>query len=251
LRSLTTPEPGRAIAYIDWTSAEVGITAALSEDRRLQTAYESGDVYMAFAVDAKAAPSGATKDTHGKIRDVFKRVMLAVQYGQRAAGLARTLGIGVWRAKELLDLHRRLYGWYWQWNAWTLQRANFERKIQTVFRWPMHVTRVTKQTTIANFPMQAHGSEMLRWACVYATEQGVEVHVPVQDALLIGGTAEGIGGVAELTRAAMAKASDLVLGGFVLRTDVNVVRYPDRYSDKRGAAMRNRVLCLLSSDMAA
>jgi len=115
----------------------------------------------------------------------------------------------------------------------------------------MHVTGVTKQTTITNFPMQAHGSEMLRWACVYATEQGVEVHVPVQDALLIGGTAEGIGGVAELTRAAMAKASDLVLGGFVLRTDVNVVRYPDRYSDKRGAAMRNRVLCLLSSDMAA
>jgi len=63
--------------------------------------------------------------------------------------------------------------------------------------------------------------------------------------------AEGIGGVAELTRAAMAKASDLVLGGFVLRTDVNVVRYPARYSDKRGAAMWNRVLCLLSSDMAA
>jgi len=49
----------------------------------------------------------------------------------------------------------------------------------------------------------------------------------------------------------MAKASDLVLGGFVLRTDLNIVRYPDRYADKRGAEMWNRVLCLLSSDMAA
>ena len=30
-------------------------------------------------------------------------------------------------------------------------------------------------------------------------------------------------------QAAMAKASRIVLDGFELRTDVNVIRYPDRY----------------------
>jgi len=44
----------------------------------------------------------------------------------------------------------------------------------------------------------------------------------------------------------MGQASDLVLGGFVLRSDVNIVRYPDRYSDKRGVQMWDRVMRLLA-----
>jgi hypothetical protein len=44
----------------------------------------------------------------------------------------------------------------------------------------------------------------------------------------------------------MVQASDLVLDGFVLRLDVNVVRYPDRYVDGRGVEMWNRVTGLLN-----
>jgi len=187
LRSLIKPEPGRAIAYIDWISAEFGIAAALSDDARMKLAYESGDVYMAFAIDAGAAPVGATKHTHADIRELYKLIVLAVQYGQGAASLAKTLGVPQWRAQELLDLHRRVYGRYWQWSEWISQAATFGRTIETVFRWPIHVTARTKPNTISNFPMQSHGAEMLRWACTFATEQGIEVHAPVQDALLVGG----------------------------------------------------------------
>ena len=42
----------------------------------------------------------------------------------------------------------------------------------------------------------------------------------------------------------MAQASELVLDGFILRTDTKIVRYPERYSDKRGEAMWNRVMRL-------
>jgi DNA polymerase-1 len=69
LRSLIKPEPGRAIAYIDWISAEFGIAAALSGDARMKSAYESGDVYMSFAIDAGAAPKGATKHSHAETRN--------------------------------------------------------------------------------------------------------------------------------------------------------------------------------------
>ena len=48
-------------------------------------------------------------------------------------------------------------------------------------------------------------------------------------------------------RKTMAEASDLVLDGLMLRSDVNVVRHPDRYSDKWGAEMWNRVMGLLAS----
>jgi DNA polymerase-1 len=242
LRPLIQPQAGRAIAYVDWSSAEFGIAAALSGDKRMQAAYESGDVYLSFAKDAGAAPLDATKATHSIIRELYKQVVLAVQYEQTALGLARKLGVAPWQAQELLDLHRRVYSRYWDWSEWMSQSAVFGRRIETVFRWPMHVTARTKPRTIANFPMQANGSEMLRWACIFATESGITVHAPVQDALLVGGSIEEIGEVVAATQDAMDRASDLVLDGFVLRTEAKIVRFPDRYIDERGVQMWNRII---------
>jgi DNA polymerase I len=147
LCSLIKPETGRAIAYIDWSSAEFGIAAALSGDVRMKAAYESGDIYMAFAIEAGAAPKGATKATHREVRDLYKTVVLAVQYGQTAVGLAGKLGQPIWRTQELLDLHRRVYSRYWEWSEWMSQTAVFGRKIETVFRWPMHVTKHIRSRT--------------------------------------------------------------------------------------------------------
>jgi DNA polymerase-1 len=45
----------------------------------------------------------------------------------------------------------------------------------------------------------------------------------------------------------MAQASREVLDGFELTTDVEIVRYPDRYMDKRGAVMWNTVNELVES----
>ena len=211
----------------------------------MKAAYESGDIYMAFAIEAGAAPQGATKASHPEIRDLYKIVVLATQYGQSAVGLSKALGIPVWQAQELLNLHRRVYARYWEWSEWRSQLAIFDRKIDTVFLWPLHVTGRTKPRTISNFPMQANGSEMLRWACCFATEEGIEVHAPVQDALLVGGPVDEIEDVVTAAKQAMAKASDLVLDGFILRTDMKVVRFPDRYSDDRGVEMWDRVMRLL------
>jgi hypothetical protein len=245
IRALVKPEPGRALAYIDWSSAEFGIAAALSGDVRMKAAYESGDVYMAFAVEAGAAPRGADKDTHPDVRELYETVVLAVQYGQTAFGLAKRLGRQLWQAQELLDLHRRVYARYWQWSEWMSQKATFARSIETVFGWPMHVTARTKPNTVSNFPMQANGAEMLRWACTFATERGIEIHAPVQDALLVGGSLDDIEDVVAATGDAMAEASRLVLDGFTLRTDSKIVKYPDRYVDKRGVMMWSRVMKLL------
>jgi hypothetical protein len=43
----------------------------------------------------------------------------------------------------------------------------------------------------------------------------------------------------------MAEASEAVLSGFRLRTDAQVVRWPDRYMDKRGREFWERVTALL------
>ena len=43
----------------------------------------------------------------------------------------------------------------------------------------------------------------------------------------------------------MKKASRIVLNGFELSSDAKVIRYPDRYFDKRGLEMWNTVMGLI------
>ena len=72
LRGLIQPPPGRAVAYVDYEQQEFGIGAVLSGDVAMQHAYQSGDPYLAFAVQAGAVPGDATKVTHQKEREQFK-----------------------------------------------------------------------------------------------------------------------------------------------------------------------------------
>ena len=44
---------------------------------------------------------------------------------------------------------------------------------------------------------------------------------------------------------AMREASRIVLNGFELGTDAQIVRYPERYMDERGAVMWGRVMNLI------
>jgi hypothetical protein len=94
--------------------------------------------------------------------------------------------------------------------------------------------------------MQGGGSELMRLAACFATERGIEVCCPVHDAFLICAPLDRLDADIAAMRAAMAEASRIVLNGFELRTDVHVVRYPDRYMDPRGAVMWARVQDLIA-----
>ena len=93
-----------------------------------------------------------------------------------------------------------------------------------------------------NFPMQATCAEILRWACVYAIEDGVSILAPVHDAILVGGPVGEIEDIVHRTRVAMDKASALVLEGLVMRTDAKIVKHPDRLLDARGIDTWNRIV---------
>ena len=246
LRSLIQPEPGRAVAYVDWSQQEFGIAAALSGDSAMMQAYTSGDPYLTFAKQARAVPSDATKKSHPREREQFKVCALAVQYGMGAESLARSLGQPPAMARELLRLHRETYPTFWRWSESAVNHAMLRGWLHTVFGWRVHVGSRANPRSLANFPMQANGAEMLRLACCLATERDIVVCAPVHDALLAEGPADEIESVVADTQAAMTEASRVVLAGFKLRTDGDVVCHPDRYTDKRGQRMWETVMRLLA-----
>jgi DNA polymerase-1 len=178
LRSLIKPTEGNAIAYIDWSSQEFGIAAALSGDQRMLEAYTSGDPYLAFAKQSGAVPADATKASHKDIRDVYKMVVLGVGYGMEAESLAIRIGIPTLEARALLRKHKETYPRFWQWSQNAVDNTILSGRAQTVFGWNIHVGPDVNPRSLGNFPMQANGAEMLRIACCLATEQDIRLCAP-------------------------------------------------------------------------
>lgn len=245
IRGLIKPPPGHGLAYIDWSQQELGIAAVLSDDPAMIAAYESGDFYLQFGKQAGVIPSYGTKETHASERELFKQCSLGVNYGMGAQSLALRIGKPEIEARRLLALHRKTYPRFWQWTNNVQDYGFLYGKLWTVFRWYLHVEGQANPRSLRNFPVQANGAEMLRLACIEAVRQGIRVCGPIHDALLVEGRLDELDRVIARTRAAMAKASRIVLAGFELRTDVVEVKFPHRYMDEGGKVMWNVVMeCL-------
>lgn len=245
LRGLIKPPPGRAIAYVDWSQQELGIAAALSGDPALVQAYKSGDPYLEFAKMAGAVPATATKKSHPQERSAFKECMLAVNYGMQPESLAARLDKPVAFARNLLRKHQETFPTFWRWSQRQVDAAMLTGKLETVFGWPIHTLGGDNPRSLANFPCQGNGAEMMRLACSMATEAGIAVCCPVHDALLIEADVDHITTVVTQTQEIMREAGRIVLDGFEIESDAKIICHPDRYADEdRGLAMWQKVVGL-------
>ena len=245
LRGLIKPKKGMGLAYIDWSQQEFGIAAGLSGDPAMMQAYRSGDPYLAFAIQSGAAPATATKHTHESVREQFKACVLAVQYGMGETSLASRINQPVARARQLLELHRRTYKKFWDWSDAAVDEAVLGGRLWARFGWQIFTEEGLNDRSIRNFPMQANGAEMLRIACILMTEAGIQICAPVHDALLIEASLDELEESIMKSQRLMQEASRIVLDGFELSSDVKKISFPDRYMDKRGAVMWEKVMNLI------
>ena len=246
IRGLIKPPEGRAIAYIDWSQQEQGIAASLSGDTNMMDAYVSGDPYLTFAKMAGAVPDNATRQNHPGERAAYKVCMLAVQYGMQAKALAELLADIPLKAKHLLQAHRDTFRQYWQWSD-RIQDTGFGTGIlQTRFGWQRNVIATDSPASVRNFPVQGNGADMLRLALMKLEMDGIHVIAHIHDAVLIEAEAHDIHAAVATTQEAMRWASEQILPGFPLQSDVKIVTWPNRYMDEeRGTNFWNLVMTLI------
>ncbi len=245
MRGLIRPPEGWGIAYVDFSSQEVAIAAAFSGDERMMAGYAEGDPYLAFARAARLAPADATKATHGAVRERCKAIVLGIGYGMAADGMAARAGIAPCEARELLRLHKDTYRVFWRWSDNTVDVALLTGAMTSVFGWRRRVGREPNPRSLMNWPMQAAGAEMMRIAAIAATEAGLDVCAPVHDAFLMAAPLDRLDADVAEMRTLMSRAGRAVTGGLDVRTDAEVIRWPDRFMDPRGAAMWQRVVGML------
>lgn len=241
-RGLIKPAEGMALAYIDWSAQELGIAAALSHDPELLKAVESGDPYLSFAVRADMVPDGATKATHQPERDISKVAMLGMNYGMGVRSLAAGTGLSPIHAQLLHKQLKRTYEVFGEWATRQIDTGLLRGEITTLCGWRAAVVEGTKVTTLKNFPAQAHGAALLREACSLIVEAGITLCAPIHDAVLVESPADEIDAVTARTQQLMGQASRDWLGGFEIGTDATIVRFPDRYMEKRGRKIWDRMM---------
>ena len=256
LRSLIRPEPGRAVAYIDYSSMEFLIAASLSDGHygpvnNMLEMYKTGDPYWSFAKRVRAVPSDAAKKSYVDVRNKYKNMLLAVQYGMGTETLAARLGVSSIEAHQMLNQHKELFAQYWRWSDDWLQAALQTGVMRTAFGWTCRTGILEfNERSIRNWPIQATGADILRIACILMARHGIRLLAPIHDAVLIEASLEDIEKDVALSRECMRRASRIVLskdptGTHELRTDCKIVRWPDRFSDPRGEGVWVRVLELL------
>jgi hypothetical protein len=225
--------------YLDWRSQEVGVAAALSDDRALMDDYADGDIYHSLA-----RLCGLTDDPdpiHWKklnrsMRDRMKPLQLGINYGMGVPSLARGLDRHPLIASEIIERHKRRYPRFWQWRADMVQTALLERRIESVFGWPLHISHSVNQRTLYNFPMQSGGAEMLRLAAVRLCDAGIVPIMLIHDGILFEeSNTEKIAQASEIMRGAGRDVCD----GFEIGVDVDqLLEGGARYHDKRPMAQK-------------
>jgi hypothetical protein len=259
LRFLIKPEPGKALAYIDCSSMEFCGAAALSDkhvgpNNPMLDLYESGDPYLNFGKIVGLIPHDATRKTPGVevIRDRLKVLCLGTQYGMQTLTLSTRLGVSDIEAHETLQLHRGLLSQYWHWSEDWLHHSLNSGMMRTVYGWQC-ATGITEfsERSIRNWPIQSTCADIFRLAYVWGTRHGLTLIAPVHDAVLLEAPEDRIEADVALMREIMRRASRVILnptadGTIELRTDVKIIRYPDRFADSRGTELWNTVLKLLA-----
>ncbi|HET9583121.1 MAG TPA: DNA polymerase [Bradyrhizobium sp.] len=232
-RSLIKPEQGRAFAVLDFGGQEFSIAAHFSGDRNMIAAYESGDPYSDWARRAGYMPADGDKYSHPLIRAVFKRASLGILYGMGAKTLSEYVGISELAARALLRSHRETFPRFWRWSAAVQDAGIAQGELTSVFGWKMQVLRNARSGTLANFPMQSAGADMLRLACVMAVDRDVPICAPIHDAIAVEAASTEIVDVVRDMAHCMVEASRAVLGGPAIRIDPKILLFPDRYVDGR------------------
>jgi DNA polymerase I-like protein with 3'-5' exonuclease and polymerase domains len=168
------------------------------------------------------------------MRQRMKPLQLGINYGMGVPSLARGLDRHPLIASGIIERHRRTYPRFWQWRDDVVQTAMLERRIESIFGWPLQITTSPNKRTLYNFKMQSGGAEMLRLATWRLCEAGIIPCMLIHDGILFEASdQEQVEHAKEIMRAAGRDTCE----GFEIGVDVDQMLVNGaRYRDKRPIA---------------
>jgi hypothetical protein len=253
IRSSIKPKKGKVFIGVDWVQQEIAIAAALSNDRNYIDLYNNkdGDVYLALAKMAGAAPPSATKVSHSEIRQIFKAIQLGIGYGKGLTSLANDIYSvnfdsegkplmsrekSLSFAEAILNWHKTTFNDYWCWLNESAEQARNYGYMKSLDGWTYLIPKTIKHTQLINFPMQANGAAMLRRAVIHAAKRNsFDLVCTLHDALYVNADESQTDFIiSEIVECMNQACYDILQGKIHIRTDVSVYTADSGYHDERG-----------------
>ena len=175
---------------------------------------------------------GDSPERRAAVRKQAKTVVLGVQYGQEAEGMASRAGMTVPMAREMLQRHKRRYKAFWRRYEEAAAAGVNGIPITLVLGWRIRQgpwlgvedERPPNPRSFANFPIQGTGSEILRAATVSLRRAGFDIPALIHDATLTEHDQAHVEERAALVAEIMGDASEAVLGpGRRIRSDIEII----------------------------
>ena len=187
MRNLVMAPPNKICVNFDYKNQEIAIAAYLSGDPQLIAAVETGDPYIATARLVGAVPADATKKSHPKERNLYKVVLLACLYRQGPANMSKRMNVNIDVGTDYQVKIKNLYHKYFEWVKPIVNQAILQGHLTTKhgFRFYMNPGEHYNPRTFYNFPIQSHGSEMLRHALIGITKAGIELNALIHDGIVV------------------------------------------------------------------
>ena len=225
MRTMIGADKNKILVYADWKSQEAVIQAYLSQDKNMIEAVKSGDPYLHTAKMVGAVPQDATKKSHGKVREIYKQSFLAISYGQTPFGLKNKLGLPIANATYVHAAIIKAYNVYQQWIQSLKDRAMQRGYFITKYGWKYWLSdrEMANPRSLGNWPIQSHGSEIMRRAMIELDEAGFEISMIVHDAVLIHMDRKNSATNIRAVKQIMSSAAQEVIGSEI-PVDIEVIR---------------------------
>ncbi len=160
--------------------------------------------------------------------------------------MAIRTGISLYEAGEILARLRARFRVFEDWTKRAADRASLDMEISTPLGWVMQCPPGINPRTVRNFPVQSTAAEILHVGCVLAERRNIRTVAPVHDAIMAEATIEQAEEISAALDRVMRDAAAVVLRGYELPTDVQMIGPGQRYFDERGEAMWNTVNKLIT-----
>ncbi|WP_186648919.1 DNA polymerase [Fluviispira vulneris] len=251
LRAIIQPPEGYVIIGADFSQQEVAVAAWLSQDNNLIDAYNSGDVYLAFAKMAGMVPQDATKASHEAERDLCKSTVLGLQFGMGAGLLQQKLtydckrSVTLEETLELINHHKTVFKLYWKWVHEL--REKYKAGVPVVMpQWVLWCDN-PRITSVSNAPVQGTGAAITRESIVLGTAENVRFMCSLHDACYVYAKAEQKEEEEAKLRKIMRQATENILGQncIDIRVDVKTISHGDVWIDKKGQKDWQKISALL------
>ena len=187
MRTMIGTTKDKILVYADWKSQEAVIQAYLSQDQNMIAAVKSGDPYLFTAKLVGAVPQDAVRKQCEKVREIYKQSFLAISYGQTPFGLKNKLGLPIANATYIHAAILKAYSVYQIWIQSLKDFAMRRGYLITKYGWRYWLSdrELVNPRQLGNWPIQSHGSEIMRRAMIELDDTGFEISMIVHDAVLI------------------------------------------------------------------